>query len=47
MILRNCKIFNGEKFIPENVVIIEKDKIIKIISENDFSIDAVEEEMVD
>ena len=47
MILKNCKIFNGEKFIPENIVIIKKDKIIKIIFEKDLTIEDIEDEMID
>ena len=35
MILKNAKIFDGEKFIKETVVVLENDRIKKILKETD------------
>ena len=42
MILKNCRIFNGEKFIEENSVLIKNKKIIKILNSEDMEKISVE-----
>lgn len=37
MILKNCRIFDGNSFIKESAVIIENDKVVKIISNEEIS----------
>lgn len=50
MILKNGKIFDGEKFIEENCIVLEGEKIKKICFENEISLEnkeAKKEEIVD
>ncbi|MBP6167884.1 MAG: N-acetylglucosamine-6-phosphate deacetylase, partial [Leptotrichiaceae bacterium] len=47
MILKNCRIFDGESFISENVIVLKEDKIIKIIFEKDLGEDLMNDEVVD
>ena len=42
MILKNGKIFNGEKFIKENCVILEGRIIKKICNENELTVKEIE-----
>ena len=37
MILKNCRIFDGNSFIKDTAVLIEKDKIVKTLSESELS----------
>ena len=37
MILKNCRIFDGNSFINDTAVLIEDDKIIKTLSESELS----------
>ena len=47
MILKNCRIFDGESFISENVIVLKEDKIVKIIFEKDLGEDLMNDEVVD
>ncbi len=46
MILKNGKIFDGEKFIKETVVVLENDKIKKILCENELTDEILKNEKV-
>ena len=46
MILKNGKIFDGEKFIKETVVVLENDKIKKILCENELTDEILKDEKV-
>ena len=46
MILKNGKIFDGEKFIKETVVVLENDKIKKILCENELTDKILKDEKV-
>ena len=46
MILKNAKIFDGEKFIKETVVVLENDKIKKILCENELTDEILKNEKV-
>ena len=37
MILKNCRIFDGNSFIKDTAVLLENDKIIKTLSESELS----------
>ena len=46
MILKNGKIFDGEKFIKETVVVLENDKIKKILKETDLTEEILKDEKI-
>lgn len=46
MILKNGKIFDGEKFIKETVVVLENDKIKKILCENELTDEILKDEKI-
>ena len=47
MILKNCRIFDGESFISENVIVLKEDKIVKIIFEKDLGEELMNDEVID
>lgn len=46
MILKNAKIFDGEKFIKETVVVLENDKIKKILCESELTDEILKNEKI-
>lgn len=46
MILKNAKIFDGEKFIKETVVVLENDKIKKILCESELTDEILKDEKI-
>lgn len=46
MILKNTKIFDGEKFIKETVVVLENDKIKKILCESELTDEILKDEKI-
>ena len=46
MILKNGKIFDGEKFIKETVVVLKNDKIKKILCENELTDEILKDEKI-
>ena len=46
MIIKNAKIFDGEKFIKENTVVVENKKIKKVIKEADLTKEDTENQEV-
>lgn len=46
MILKNCRIFDGDSFIKESVVIVKDDKIVKLISNEEIN-DYNDENVID
>ena len=47
MILKNCRIFDGENFISENVIVLKEDKIVKITFEKDLGEELMNDEVID
>lgn len=47
MILKNCRIFDGENFISENVIVLKEDKIVKITFEKDLGAELMNDEVID
>ena len=46
MIIKNCRIFDGNSFINDTAVLIEDDKIIKTLPESELS-DYTDKETID
>ena len=46
MILKNCRIFDGESFISENVIVLKEDKIVKITFEKDLGAELMNDEVI-